>query len=136
MQVTTLLIDQYEQDGWTHRQATVATPVWNDIESAIRDLNQFTRPAVHLLLDATRDDDECMVVMGGEGAYWVAVTAGPHDQRRLFDPKKPSSEVPLWTSDQGFSDHAFHVCDLAIALQAAQYFAEHGDCDPALQWEV
>jgi len=132
MRVTALLIDQYEQDGWTYQQTTVRTPLWADIESSVRALNQFTRPSVRLLLDPRGDDAECMVVMGGQGSYWVAVTVGEHDQRRLFDPLKPSYEVPRSTSDQGFSDHAFHVCDLATALRAAHHFAYHGDCDLAL----
>jgi hypothetical protein len=135
MRVAALLTAEYEQDGWTNKQATIAEPLWSDIESAIRTLDKFRRPSVRLLLDPQQDDMECMDVMGGEGAYWVAVTAGPHDQKRLFDPEKPSDEVELWTSDQGYSDHAFHVCDLETVLRAARYFADNGDCDPGLQWE-
>lgn len=136
IKVKALLIDEYEADGWTHRQAEVATPAWEDIAFSIRALDQRSLPSVHLLLDPMRTADECMVVMGGQGAYWVAVTAGPHDQRRLFDARKPSHQVTLWSSDQGFADHAWHVCDLATALRAARRFAEHGDCDPELQWEA
>lgn len=135
MRVTRLQIDRYEPDGWTHRVETIDAPEWADVEAAIRALDSFARPSLRLLLDAGRDDEECMAVMGGGGAYWLAVTAGPHDQRRLFDREKPAEEVVLWRSDQGFADDGRHVCDLGVALRAARYFADHGDCDPGLAWE-
>ena len=47
---------------------------------------------------------DCLTIMGGEGVYWLALSAGKYDQLRLFDPNKGSHEIKVWTSDQGFAD--------------------------------
>ena len=31
---------------------------------------------------------DCLMIMGGEGVYWVGLTAGKYDQLRLFDATK------------------------------------------------
>jgi hypothetical protein len=42
----------------------------------------------------------------------------------------------LWLSDQGFSDHEFHVTDdLDLVLLVARYFAETGQALPTTNWE-
>jgi hypothetical protein len=132
----TLEITEYEPDGWTNHTSVVADPSWEQIEAAVRRLDTSRRPFVKLFLDSAVPDDDYVTIMGGAGTYWVAVTTGSHDQRRLFDPEKSSAEVAFWTSDQGFADHAFHGCDLATALRAARHFVDHADCDPGLQWET
>jgi hypothetical protein len=58
----------------------------------------------------------------------VALSAGKHDQLRLFDPDKGSKKVNLWTSDLGFSDYEFHVTyDIELALRIAKHFGETGE---------
>ncbi len=122
------------QFAW--HEEIVRNPAWHAIESAIRELHPFHHPWIWLRLTDEEDDDDYMTVMGGDGLYWLAVTAGPHDQRRLFNVDRGSHEVPVWTSDQGFADYEFHTTDrIDDAIAAASYFCEHADCDPNLSWE-
>jgi hypothetical protein len=119
-----------------YRVETVLNPDWHAIETGIRTLHRYRRPAIRLYLTEDKDDDDYMTIMGGNGLFWVAVTTGPYDQRRLFNPDRGSDEVPLWTSDQGFSDYEFHTTgQIDDVLAAARYFCEHADCDPRLNWE-
>lgn len=135
MLVKRLDVAHYE-DAWNSRLSCVRDPSWMQIEEAIRRLDRFHYPWVWLRLTEEETDCDYLTVMGGEGAYWIALTSGEHDQLRLFDPEKSGREVELWTSDQGFSDHEFHVAyDLELVLQVARYFIETGQPLPAATWE-
>lgn len=123
-------------DAWNWEMEVVSAPGWEQIEAAIRRLDRFHYPWVWLRLTEDEGNTDCLTVMGGSGAYWVALTAGEHDQLRLFDPEKSSRDVELWTSDQGYSDHEFHVTDdIALILEVARHFAETGRPLPSTDWE-
>jgi len=87
------------------------------------------------------DEDEdasvdCLTIMGGEGVYWLALTAGKYDQLRLYDPTKSSEEIQLWTSDQGFADEEKYVTyDRELVLRIAKYFGDTGEPLPEAGWE-
>ena len=123
-------------DGSRYRVETLSDPDWPSVEAAIRRLHPFHHPSVYLYLTEDEDGDDYMAIMGGDGVYWLAVTTGPHDQRRLFNPNRGSHEVPLQTSDQGFSQPEFHTTDrIDDVLAAARFFCQNADCDPSLDWE-
>lgn len=83
--------------------------------------------------DATVD---CLTVMGGEGVYWLGLTAGKYEQLRLFDRNKSTDEVTLWTSDQGFADEERYVTyDIDLVLRIVKHFAETGEPLNEAVWE-
>lgn len=136
MRVKVLEYVTYEEDGWTWRSQEVPDPSWEQVEAAIRRLDRFRHPFLFLRLRAEVADEERLEVMGGNGAYWVAGTFDGYFQRRLVNPHGGSAEIPVWTSDQGFSDEErFVVGDVELVLRVARYFAEHGDFDPFVPWE-
>jgi hypothetical protein len=129
----------YDETGWGWHWEKIASPTWDQVEAFIRCLDKFHYPWVWLF---TRDNIEdplvdCMQVIGGDGVYWVALSAGNFEQLRLFDPDKGNEEIHLWTSDQGFSDYEFHVTyDIDLVLRIAKQFAETGEPLPEATWEV
>lgn len=79
---------------------------------------------------------ECLTIMGGDGVYWLGLSAGKYEQLRLFDPSKGSHEVQLWTSDQGFADQEMYVTyDRELVLRIARYFGETGEPLAEAMWE-
>jgi hypothetical protein len=123
--------------AWRWNSEVVRDPTWPQIEEAIRRLDRFHYPWVWLRLTEEQSDDNYMTVMGGDGAYWLSISVGGYDQRRVFYPEQGSDEVQVWTSDQGFADDRSHICfDLDAVLKAARCFAERGDFDPSLPWEA
>ena len=99
-------------------------------------LDKHRFPFLNLCGTREWSDDDYMTVMGGAGAYWLSVTSGEHDQRRLFDVDRGNADVLLWTSDQGFSQPECFTTDrLEDVLLAANTFYECGDCAADLIWE-
>ena len=134
MHVAQLEVVIYESH-WELHGTSIARPDWNNIDEAIRALDRFYRPFVHLFLNEPLLEYDYMSIIGGSGAYWVGATVGPQDVLCLSKSSGGSDAVDLWTSDQGFQAPARHVVELEAALKAARYFFEHGTYDPGLQWE-
>src|SRR5258707_1203541 len=128
-----------------YRSHSVLYPSWEEIEAAIRRLDQHRFPFLFLwpttdeaLHEITGACEECEVfeVMGGEGGWWLAGTFDGYFQRRIDYPERGEQEVDVWTSDQGFADAARHICrDIEAVIRAAHYYAEQGGFDPSLSWE-
>jgi hypothetical protein len=129
----------YDDSGWGWQSEKIANPTWDQVVTSIRRLDKFHYPSVLLFIGDNDEDPtvDCLTIMGGEGVYWVALSAGKYDQLRLFDPDKGSKEVALWESDQGYSDHEFHVTyDIDLILRIARHFVETGEPLPQATWEV
>jgi hypothetical protein len=128
----------YEEDGWTWRSEDTLCPTWEDIEAAIRRLDKFRYPIVWLDLKEVPTEDGAgprFDLVGGYGDYWFGVFEADK-QWRFCDPSQGDDLVPLWTSDQGFSDEARHVChDLEQVFEAARYFCDTGERTPSSMWE-
>ena len=125
--------------AWKHHAVDIPMPTWAQIEGTIRELDPFHHPWCWLFIGAGHDDptDNCMTVMGGDGIYWLALSAGKYDQLRLFNPEKSDREVDVWTSDQGFADHEFHTTtDIELVIRVVRHFAETGEPLPENIWEV
>jgi hypothetical protein len=136
MAVKQMAVVTYET-RWKWSQSSVQTPTWTQVEEAVCALEPFHRPFIHLFLGEPDLVEDYMSIIGGPGRYWVGATIGDQDVLCVADPSQGDEEVAVWTSDQGFSTVARHVCsDVGIALAAAQYFFEHGAYHPDLQWEA
>ncbi len=130
---------EYDERGWGWHMEKVANPTWGQVVGSIRQLDKFRYPWVWLFIGENEEDAtvDCLTVMGGDGVYRVGLSAGKHDQLRLFDPDKGSHEVELWTSDQGFSDSEFHTTnDIELVLRIAKHFAETGEPLSEATWEA
>ena len=117
----------------------IRNPTWQDILVSVYRLDKVRYPWVWLFIGEIEEDAtlDCPSIIGGEGLYWVGLSAGKYDQLRLFDPSKSSKEVDLWTSDQGFADYEFHTTnDIELLLRVAKHFGETGESLPEATWEV
>ena len=115
----------------------IPDPAWDVIQAAVLQLDRHRFPFVNLCGTYDESDDDYLTIMGGTGLFWLALTAGAHDQTRLFDADCGNHEVELWTSDQGFgSPECYTTNDINIIFTAARYFCEHGSCDPSLAWDT
>lgn len=138
MPIRCLTVAVYDETGWKWHLEKTRNPTWDEIVTAIRRLDKFRYPWVWLFIgDADEDATvECLTVMGGEGVYWLGLTAGKFDQLRLFDPEKSGDEVNVWTSDQGFADEERYITtDLELVLRVAKHFGETGEPLPDASWE-
>ncbi len=129
------------ESHWEWHDEQILLPNWSQIEEAIRRLDQFHYPFLHLwpTLDGTHhqltEDCEWLTLIGGNGEYWFAATIGGRWQNHFINPSGGGEQVQLWSSDQGFAAPDKEVCrDVDVVLNAVRYYAEHGGYDPAIQW--
>jgi hypothetical protein len=138
MPVRCLSFVTYAASGREWRIEKVANPTWDQIVASIHRLDKFRYPWVWLFIGDEDEDAtvDCLTIMGGDGVYWVGLSAGRYDQLRLFDPHRGHHEVDLWTSDQGFADQACYVTvDIELVLRVAKHFGETGEPLPEVSWE-
>jgi hypothetical protein len=138
MSVRCLTIVVYGETGREWHLEKTRDPKWDEIVAAIHRLDKFRYPWVWLFIGDEDEDAsvDCLTVMGGQGVYWLGLTASTYDQLRLFDPNKGTEEVELWTSDQGFADEERYVTrDLDLVLRIAKHFGETGEPLPDATWE-
>lgn len=103
------------------------------IENAIRRLDGIRTTEVSI----ESDSDDFMIVGGGGGRYVAFVGRGEDDLVNLFNPSGPSERlVELCVGGQtGFYSER-QLVDLPTAIQAACKFAENGELDGSVNWEV
>ncbi len=138
MPIRTLTMVVYDESGRDWHLEKTRDPRWDEIVIAIQRLDKFRYPWVWLFIGDEDEDAsvDCLTVMGGDGIYWLGLTAGKYDQLRLLDPDKGTEEVELWTSDQGFADEERYITrDLDLVLSAAKHFGETGEPLPDATWE-
>lgn len=141
MHVKCLDYTEYGPTGWGWKSHKLPDPSWDDVDQAIRRLDRFQYPFLHLWStddESKQNYDDCGVfeIMGGKGTYWLAGTFDGYFQRRLDYPERGEVEVDVWESDQGFADAERHICrDIEKVIQSAKYYFENGGFDPSLNWE-
>lgn len=138
MPIKCLTIVAYDARGKDWHFEKSRDPTWEQIVASIDRLNKFRYPWVWLFIGDEDEDAsvDCLTIMGGDGVYWLGLSAGKHEQLRLFDPNKGEHEVQLWTSDQGFADQEMYVTyDRELVLRIARYFGETGEPLPEARWE-
>ena len=119
----------------------LSDPTWDQIEIALRRLDQFSYPYVWLLLGQAEDwgrmeEEGYLNIIGGNGTYCVD-GATPLDGRRRLSMSHHSREkrVNVWLSDQGFSSEERFVCkDIETVIRVARHFSIHRRLDPSLEW--
>jgi hypothetical protein len=128
---------EYDETGWNCRESQLSNPSWDQIESAVRRLDKFRFPFVWFFLSdqVFEDDVPEFEIMGGAGDYLLCVSAAGYFQRKLLYPEH--GDTFIWTSDQGNSAPAKHLChDLDLVLEAVKYFNTTGGFSPKLIWET
>jgi Lon protease-like protein len=119
----------------------VPNPTWDQIELALRRLDQFEYPYVWLLLGSGGDwglmeKEGYLNILGGNGIFCVD-GATPFDGRRRLSVSQHSREttVDVWLSDQGFSTEERFVCkDIETVIRVARHFSIQRRLDPSVEW--
>jgi hypothetical protein len=106
---------------------------WADIETAIRHLDGQQRSEVSI----AGGGEAHMSITGGNGHYLVS--AMPNNDRfyELRNPNGNSEKhIKVVSGGQTVTVSTEEPVELAVALRAARTFAETGDFDSALTWDI
>ena len=97
-----MTVARYDANGRSLEPERVVKPTWDDVETAIRRMDNFCFPFICLNTDALDPEDEGLDlfwVVGGGGRWAVLQASGEWQYEDLL---KGSNEVRLWDSDQGY----------------------------------
>ena len=97
-----MTVAQYDTEGRSLGPERVIEPTWNDVEAAIRRMDNYCFPFICLNTDALDPEDEGLDsfwIIGG-GGRWALLQASGDWQYE--DAAGGNEEVRLWDSDQGY----------------------------------
>jgi hypothetical protein len=109
---------------------TVEEPDWDEVEAAVRALDQ----RVHTQVAVGRDDWSSILVGGGSGRYNVAITTADDVYLTLTDPSRGDGTERLVAGGQVGDYPERTVVGLGAALCATRTFFESGAADSGLTW--
>ena len=117
------------------RDRVIKDPSWNDVESAIRTLDNESRNDLYLTpIDAS--PDTFLGVGGGAGRYLVHGSEAGERFPTLCDPASTDEHlVPLCVGGQLGEYPVRWIVDLDRALKAVRQFYEAGRFDCGVAWE-
>ncbi len=108
-------------------------PTWADIEAAVRRLDGrvYTNAIV-----GGKGEAHLLVGGGSEGRYIVYATFDNMSFANLTSSPSSSTRTVLFTGGQDGDYPSHTVVSLEDALKAARTFAEHGEIEASLTWEL
>lgn len=109
----------------------IENPDWNQVESAIRELDG----ASHTLVTLGADEETYMSIGGGAGKYIVTVTFDNLNFYTLLDLAKSNNIEKLVVGGQYGNFPALQCVDILRCLLAARTFALEGKLDELLTWQ-
>ena len=137
--VRVLEVVHYPLPGSRWETLTHRDPSWQEIESAIGQLDRDVYPYLWLHLAEPIEGEmpeNALCVMGGRGEYAIFQSLAGH-AAYYRDDRRGDAVVQIWESDQGSSQPESSLCnDLALVLAIAKHFAETGELYPGVAWET
>jgi hypothetical protein len=119
-----LTVIEYFRDGRPWKVHHSKRPSWQEVEAAIRRMENYCFPIVQLNLTEFDDDENIFNVIGGAGRYALFHMMGDW---RYADPNGKDGPVHLWESDQGYECQERNVLtDVESVLRLANVFYETG----------
>lgn len=110
---------------WT--KTKVVAPTFEQVEHAIRRMDNYCFPIVELFLTKEEEDVETFLIIGGNGPYALAELFG---RWAYENPDGSDAEVTLWDSDQGYECMEKNlIYDVEDVLKIVKRFYETGSYD-------
>lgn len=122
-----LTVIRYYRDGRHWDDEKIRSPSWQDVEAAIRRMDNYFFPIVQLNCTEHEEDEGIFNAIGGDGRWALFHMTGDWQYE---DPAGGNGEVRLWESDQGYFCQQRNVLtDVAKVLRITKAFYESGSYD-------
>jgi hypothetical protein len=118
----------------------IPNPTWEEIESAVRQLDRNRFPLVVLHFDDYRHGDPAryyLSVGGGRGLFLVEF-GSPGEYLMCVDPDQPQTDEQaafIESGQQSWWPRRDMLDDVEFVLQVARRVAETGRPDPSAHWQ-
>ncbi len=120
MKVKLMTVIQYYRDGrpWTSEE--ILNPKWEQVENAVKAMDNYCFPVVWLHPSENPDDEKTLDIIGGNGRWAVFHHMGDW---QYSDGSGDETEVRLWESDQGYECQEHNVIkDIKLLLEYVRLF--------------
>ena len=121
-----MTVARYYRDGRRSDREDVASPMWHDVEAAVRRMDNYFFPFISLSVDDDPEDFrlEAFWVVGGDGRWAMLKSSG---EWQYEAPGGSEEDVRLWDSDQGYFCKAKNiVTDINEVLRVTKAFYDSG----------
>lgn len=126
-------ISIHSWEGAARLDEVIQNPDVAAVESAVRRLDGDRTTEVCI----EADDESCLILGGGLGRYVGFVSRGEEEMHNLITPSGSSElQVELCAGGQTGYYAERQLVDLSTALRAARTFAERGELEPSVTWEL
>ena len=116
---------EYFRDERPWAEHRTASPAWNDVEAAVRRMDNFCFPFVQLHPTESDDAEDTLYIIGGNGRYAMSHMMG---EWQYVDATRGDAPAHLWESDQGYECLECNILtDVAKVLRIAKHFYETGN---------
>jgi hypothetical protein len=118
---------RYYRDKRPWDEVRILAPSWEDVEAAIRRMDNYCFPIVQLNTTDEDENEALFNVIGGDGRWALFHMMG---EWQYEDPNGSEEEARLWDSDQGYYCKAKNVLtDVEKVLRIARAYYETGSYD-------
>src|SRR5687767_16013700 len=96
-----MTVARYYRDGRPTGSEHVVSPMWPDVEAAVRRMDNYCFPFISLSVDDDPEDFrlEAFWLVGGDGRWAMLQSSGKWQYEA---PGAGEEDVRLWDSDQGY----------------------------------
>jgi len=117
-------ITRYSTDGLHWDSERVTSPLWSDVEAAVRRMDNYCLPNVYLNTVEDDENEDTFCVCGGAGRWALFRFMGGWQYE---DPTGGEQEARLWESDQGYYCREMNIlADIEKVLRIVKAFHETG----------
>lgn len=115
-----ITVMSYNPDNSPAAPKIITNPAWEEVEAAIRKLDNYGFPIVQLNVTEDEEDENNLHIIGGDGRFALFQ---PFGDWQYEDPDGGEDEVVLWESDQGYVCQAKNVLtDIEKVLRITKVF--------------
>lgn len=116
------VIRYYDDKPWDNK--IVLNPAWEDVETAVRQMDNYYFPIVQLFLSEDPEAEDTFNIIGGKGRFALLHFMG---YWQYEDPDGDDTEASLWESDQGYYCKEKNILtDIEKVLRITRKFFETG----------
>ncbi len=133
MNITRLVLTEYDNKGWGREDSKYENPDWPLIEKSIRRLDRFRFPYVWLFKEESEDGPQ-LTITGGKGKFHLYMS-DDEGEYIILNADKGDDIVEVWESDQGFETYDHELLDdVDDVVKIAKHYYEFGEKHPDFEW--
>ncbi|MCI5055533.1 MAG: hypothetical protein MRY83_05445 [Flavobacteriales bacterium] len=128
-------IVNYEKGGRNCDTVRRLKPTLQTTKIAIKNMDPYFQPILWIFQNREIPDANCMAITGGDNIFHIQVV---DNEGNWFEAHHESdddtTEIKIWTSDQGFQTTKDKLWSMEKALEIVEYYYKYQEMLPSVKW--